>query len=78
VPGLGPDLRCSVSLLQTDEDEGEHPLQPWSKVGIDPGKRQGEMGQKQWEKLVEFLVVLCCRLFSLGAFPPGLRGATSP
>src|SRR5215813_15482723 len=40
--------------------------------------RQGEMGQKQREKLSEPLVVLYFCLFSLGAFTPWLRGATSP
>src|SRR4029453_4428898 len=40
--------------------------------------RQGEMGQKQREKLIEPLVVLYFCLFSLGAFTPWLRGATSP
>ena len=74
----GPSVRqgwwCSVLLAQADEDEDRHRLQPCSMVCTDPGGRQGEMGQKQREKLVEPLVVLGCRSLALVYFLHGYEG----
>ena len=72
MPGLGPGLWCSVPLAQADEDEGRTLSNYGARLVPTLVGRQGEMGQKQQEKLVEPLVVLYCRLISLGAFPPWL------